>query len=257
MPLPHIDLDLALGKGPVKHDDRTLPMARYTTAAPPPPPTADWSGKVRGWSMFANDEFGDCTFATAGHELLAWSTYAGRTPIRLSDDEVLAAYSALTGFRPDDPDTDRGAVELDVLNYWRRVGIGGHKITAYASVDFRNVDQLKLAISLFGGVYVGLALPLAARSQFKNGQLWRPGFGPSARKGSWGLHAVPILGYDSRGCVCPTWGRLQWMTWGFTARYMDECYAIVSPTFFDDGGHTPQGLDANALMGDLRRVTGG
>ena len=33
---------------------------------------------------------------------------------------------------------DNGAVILDVLNYWRKTGIGGHPISAYA--DLKELD---------------------------------------------------------------------------------------------------------------------
>ncbi len=106
---------------------------------------------------------------------------------------------------------------------------------------------------LFGGLYIGLQLPLSARDQRVwdwNGRL----DGPDA-PGSWGGHAVDIVGYDEAGLTAVTWGELQRLTWGFWDRYCDECYCIVSADFLSGAGTTPEGLDLAALESDLRLVT--
>lgn len=112
------------------------------------------------WPMLGNNQYGDCAFAGALHLDQAWSDNAGK-PFVPTDAQALAAYSAVCGFSPADPATDRGAVLLDVLNYWRQTGIAGRKILAYVSVNMRNPAEVKQAINLFGGLYIGLALPLA------------------------------------------------------------------------------------------------
>ena len=45
------------------------------------------------------------------------------------------------------PDTDRGAVELDVLRYWRKTGIGGTKIDAFMALEPKNHLHVQAASS--------------------------------------------------------------------------------------------------------------
>ena len=120
-----------LGKLPAKHDVRTLQLANYLTptAIAPPPVKEDYEKKVKNWPMMQNDQLGDCTCACAGHMIEEWTTYAGAafTP---GDSAILKAYEVVGGYRPGQPDTDRGAGVVDVLNYWRRTGIAKHKSSA-------------------------------------------------------------------------------------------------------------------------------
>ena len=73
---------------------------------------------------------------------------------------------AFDAVRLTDPLTgEEGAIELDVLRYWRKRGIGGHRIGAYAAVGTHDHELTRTAAWLFGGLYIGLALPLTAQSQ--------------------------------------------------------------------------------------------
>ncbi|MGB6483277.1 MAG: hypothetical protein WBE86_07295 [Candidatus Acidiferrales bacterium] len=257
-----------LGKKPPRIDARTLQLSKYLrlldaasqqgTARPgglaPAPPSIDWTAKISSWPMMANDTLGDCTCAAAGHMIECWTANIGDafTP---TNAQIIAAYSAIGNYVPGDPATDNGAVELDVLNYWRQQGIAGHKIDAYASLDPHDQECAKQVISLFGGVYIGLALPLSAQQQdvWDVPSLWSRLRGQSA-PGSWGGHAVPVLAYDSDGLTCITWGAKKRMTWAFFAQYCDEAYAPLSHDWFSTQGIDPSGIDFAALSADLRQL---
>ena len=114
--------------------------------------------------MFSNDSLADCTAAAAAHMIQCWTANAGDAFMPTSA-QVIAAYSATSHYIPGNAATDQGAVELDVLNFWRRQGIAGHKIDAYVSFRPQNFEHTRQAISLFGGIYIGLALPLSAQNQ--------------------------------------------------------------------------------------------
>lgn len=247
---------LYLGARPPKHDHRTLQLANYLTGRlPPPPAVVDWTRPVTDWPMWLNDRIGDCTFASAADMILSWTTNAGQArPV--TNEDVLAGYEQVGGYVLGHPETDGGCYELDVLNYWRRQGIGGHRIVAYMQLDHHRRRQIRQAIALFGGVYIGAALPLTARTQFQAGRPWRAMTGPAGQAGSWGGHAVPVLGY-ARQLTCVTWGRLQRMTWGFWDRYVSEAYAVVSADLLDLDGRGPEGLDLQHLLDDLAAVTAG
>ncbi len=246
---------MKLGKTAPFHDPRTLQLANYLRPAvlPPPPPQQDWATKVSTWPMMLNDSIGDCTIAAAGHCIEEWTAIAGGAVI-VPDASILAAYSAVSGYDPNTGQHDVGANEVKVLNYWRKNGIGGHKILAYAALEPGNLDHVRDSVVIFGNCYIGLALPASAQTQ----AIWSvPPGGATGQgaPGSWGGHAVPVVGYDPLGLIVVTWGALKRMTWGFWGAYCDEAYALLSTDFLS-GGKAPDGLDLPALQQDLSAVTG-
>ena len=244
----------ALGKLPARIDVRTLALARYLDRdmLPAPPSALDLAASVVDWPMYANDRIGDCTTAAAAHMIEAWTAAVAGHAVEVSEQSVLAAFDAV---KVVDPETgEAGAVELDVLNLWRSAGIGGHRIGAFARVASGDHDLVRTGAYLFGGLYIGLQMPLSAQDQ----RVWDWAGsldGPDA-PGSWGGHAADIVGYDESGLTAVTWGMLQRLTWSFWDRYCDEAYCIVSTDFLS-GGRTPAGFDLDALQHDLRLVTGG
>lgn len=242
---------LKLGKLPPKVDIRTFEFSTYLAAAALPkfPPQCTWSARVPGWGMMANDRCGDCTCASAGHILQAWTTIVGR-PFVPDDGAILDAYSAVSGFDPYTGANDNGAVILDVMNLWRRRGIAGHQIAAFASVSPAQPRHVMAAIYLFGAVSIGLSLPYSASIQLQQGQPWDLYPGPYGQIGTWGGHCVPCLDYDATGLTCVTWGRVQRMTWGFFRMYADEAYAPLSQDWIA-GKKSPSGFNLAQLRQDL------
>jgi hypothetical protein len=248
-----IETQVKLGKLPVRTDVRTLHLARYIDEAqlPSPPTNLDLAAVVPEWPMYANDRIGDCTIAAAAHMIEAWTAPTRGAAVEVSEPSVLAAFDKVKRV---DPFTGaEGAVELDVLIYWRTVGIEGHRIGAFARVPVWNHSLVRTAAYLFGGLYIGLQLPQTAHGQ----PIWdwtHQLDGP-ARPGSWGGHAVDVVGYDQQMLTVVTWGRLQEMTWAFWDRYVDEAYALLSVDFLDEAGEAPNGFDLAALKADLALIT--
>ena len=241
-----------LGKLPVRTDVRTLSLGRYVdgTRLPRPPDAFDEATGVPDWPMYANDRLGDCTIAAAGHMIEAWTAAGRGRLVEVSERAVLDAFDHV---KLADPATgEEGAIELDVLRYWRSHGIGGHRIGAYARVSGYNHALVQTAAWLFGGLYIGVQLPLTAQEQ----EVWdfTGSLSGPARPGTWGGHAVDVVRYDARGLTVVTWGRLQQMTWSFWDRYCDEAYCILSDDFLDKGS-APNGFDLDALEADLLLVT--
>src|ERR1017187_9365750 len=96
-----------LGKLPPKHNSRTLKLSKYLKSAtilPAPHVKNFWEYKsiqANGWKMLANDIVGDCTCACFGHMLMMWLAHAGILVVP-TDVEILAFYSAGTGYNPAD-----------------------------------------------------------------------------------------------------------------------------------------------------------
>lgn len=217
-------------------------MKALLSAPVTPPRTFHIGHTLTEFPLFANDQYGDCTCASQGHRIIVQEYNSQQRESKPTDAQVLAVYSAVTGFRKDDPNTDNGAYCLDVLNYMRRTGLGKekdktrHKIYAFAEVDQRNHTDVKVASYIFGGVYVGAGLPESAGDQV--GGLWDVVSGPTGDFGSWGGHAMHTVGYDEQGPIFITWGRLQHATWAWWDKYVDECYAVLSEDWIRAGGTT-------------------
>lgn len=215
-----------LGKLPYQHDRRTLHLATYISQPLPAAPatwTTPMAKDIRDWPMYGNDRLGDCTCAAAAHLIECWTSAALRWE-DVPEAAVIAMYEAITGGQ------DTGAVELDVLRYWRKIGLAGHKPYAFALIDRMAHEHVKLAASLFAGVYIGIALPKSAQSQTGPGKVWdipTHGYGSDSVPGTWGGHAVNVVAYDGDGLTVVTWGQLQRMTWQFWDRYVDECWALL------------------------------
>ena len=236
-----------LGKLPPRHDPRTFRLAKYLKAEIPAAPDAcDWLALRKDpWPMFGNDLVGDCTCASAGHSIIDWMEAAGK-PAEPTTEQILAAYSAITGYDPANPDSDQGAVELDVLKYWRKTGIAGHPIKAFVAVDLKNLDEVRQAIWLFGAVKLGIVLPNSGMDQ----DVWQ--VIPDDTGGIAGGHSICAAGYDAAFVKAVTWGAVKCMTWDFFAANVDECHAIISNDWFNEQNQqSGSGFDCAALQADL------
>ena len=238
-----------LGKLQKRHDPRTLRFAKYLQAwnLPPIPDVCDWGAKVSAWGMMGNDNAGDCTCAAAGHLILEWTANDSK-PFMPTDEQIIEAYSAITGYNPKTGLNDNGAAELDVLKYWLGKGIAGRKISAFVALQENNAVHLKSACYLFGGAYIGLQLPTTTQGQ----DVWD--VVPGMEVGSWGGHAVPIIGYNPVGPVCVTWGAPKQMTWAFYAACCDEAYAVLGPEWTGVDAKAPNGFDLELLQSDLKEL---
>jgi hypothetical protein len=238
-----------LGKHPPRNDKRTLKLGDYIQPALPTPPTSvDWTAKVTcPWTMMGNDQYGDCTCAGAGHLIMDWTANAA-TCFTPTDDQILTAYNAVDG------GADRGANMTDVLNYWRQTGIGGHTITAYAQVDMTNLNEIRQTIDLFGGCYIGVALPdFITQSPDPLAVSWvaQADSPPNPDSG----HCIPLVGYDTTGVTVITWGAAIHASWDFITTYSDEGFAVLSNDWIEASGGSPNGFDLASLQADLAAVT--
>ncbi|MDE2102623.1 MAG: hypothetical protein KGL39_35585 [Patescibacteria group bacterium] len=241
---------------------RLLRLRNYLNSSllPAPPPSTNHRAGIV-WPMMANDTTGDCTIACVGHMIQEWTTLNGVSLV-LTDQQVLATYSALTGYDPrqTQPDgsnpTDKGAVITDVLDAWRQSGIQGNQLGAYVSLGVTNHADVIEAVYLFGSIDCGVNLPAAwqgadvwdAPSRWHLFHRWAPG--------SWGGHCVPIVDYDAQYLYAVSWGQVVPVSYAAWDMYFSEAYALLDMAWFNGQKVAPNGFDLEALTADLQAVTG-
>jgi len=236
-----------LGKLPKKHDDRNLQFAKYLKAdvLPPLPDKVDYTDGISGWGMMLNDKIGDCTIAAVGHLIEAWTDGKEIVP----DSTIQAVYSAISGYDPVTGNNDNGCAELDVLNYWQTTGVNGDTIGAFAEIDINQPIDIKTALYMFNGVYIGVNLPESAETEFENNQPWVVVNGSPIEGG----HAIILVGFDNTYYYAVTWGAVVSIDPAWITKYMDEAYAIISNDYFS-GTKTAEGFDIATLTADLKLI---
>ena len=243
--------NMKLGRKAIKTDSRTLALGNYLTSAlPPPPPAADWTKGNTSWGMMLNDNLGDCTIAGAAHAVQVWTANVGDM-VTVPDDTVQSYYQQWDGYVPGESNTDNGGVELDVLNDWQKNGFAGHALSAFADPKASNLVEIRQSIHLFGGVYIGLGLPLTAQTQDEWDVVHLGG--AKAKPGSWGGHCVFVPKYDEHSFTCITWGGLKTMTVAFWKKYCDEAHTLFGLNWMTDKG-SPGGFDQAQLQTDLKSI---
>lgn len=255
----------ALGRKPNAGAPRiTLNAESLLPVAATPPPSVDFYSAVKPdtWGMDGNDEVGDCTCAEIDHAIKALQVAAGNDEIVSGPQEVLAAYSAITGYDPSQHGphgnpTDRGAVMQNVRDYWRRTGftLGGtvDKILLFAEVPVADTRLVEYALSRFGEIGLGFRFPTSAHAQFNAGLPW------DVVKYSRivGGHAVALVGYDEDFYHVVTWGKLQKMTPAFFGKYVDEAWVQLSADFVNSvSGEDPLHQTLQDLGAQFAELTG-
>jgi hypothetical protein len=204
-------------------------------------------------NMFGNDKVGDCTCADVGHVTLYWNKEAGKG-LAISTKNVLALYSAVSGYNPKDPSTDQGANMADVAQYHLTTGLEDedgafHKCAAYMGVTKGNIEEIKQSIYLFGACSIGWALPMSAQQQFQAGVPWSV----VNRSPIEGGHDTLAIGYDPDYLYIITWGALQKVEWAFVSKYMDEGIVKLSDEMLKNG-KSLEGFNVTQLQADLKAL---
>jgi hypothetical protein len=247
---------MKLGKKTARIDSRTLQYKKYAyNLVTPSKYTLPNDLADFDFGTMLNDTLGDCTCAAVGHAIQVWTYQARFKMVTVSDTAILSLYEVVGDYDPAVPSSDGGAVELDVLNYWTKNPVAGNTLSAYVALQPKSQQELQAAVYYFGGAYIGLQLPQSAQNQ----TLWNvpfffgKGIG-NGRAGTWGGHAVFIVGYNETGPICITWGKQKQMTWGFYEAYCDEAYALLSSDWLKQNLLSPTGLNLVALQTDLAIV---
>jgi hypothetical protein len=219
----------------------------------------DRASKVSSYPMYANDSIGDCTIAAMGHIFTALDVYAGWPQVLFSDEEIIRAYSAISGYDPATGANDNGCQMQDVLAYMRSTGMtdmqgNTHKVLMYARLRSpRSPQILSEALKTFGHVYTGIDCPQSAQDDF--GKIWTYVPGSSILGGhAIALHRRQPYGSQVGVFDFSTWGALQPTTISFMSHYVEEAWVAVTRDWIAANGDTCDGISLAQLEADMAYV---
>ena len=210
------------------------------------------------WGMLANDKIGDCVIAMMLHSIEDFHLDAGTPPPAFTDADAISIYSAITGYNPNDPSSDRGTDEGAAMGYWEHPGLqttdnGGHTIVATVAVDPSNLNECRIAIDEFVDLQIGIALPTSAQGQTEWTVVGDGKTGHSA-PGSWGGHGIPYREYDAETFKCVTWGAELLLTVPFHHDYAQEAHVVVTQEMLNKQGVGPSGVAWDELIADINAL---
>lgn len=246
---------LKLGLLPPVEDKRDLLFARYRIPSKLPTPPAQFGREtlVQKWGILGNEKFGCCVFSGAAHEVMLWNAECD-TVVPFRDKDVLADYSALTGFNPRRPASDQGTDMRQAMMYRLKTGVVDadgkrHKLGGFVALEPGNLTQLWQATYIFGAVALGFKLTQTAMDQFEAGKPWDVG----KKSRVVGGHYVPAVARRGGNGLVVSWGRLQAFTPAFYQTYCDQAFAMLSEERLSQG-KTHEGFDLEALRADLKAL---
>lgn len=260
---PHLNRNVKFGRRQPAAIGPHLRLRNYLKASlPAAPATYDYTPKASNIlsDVMGNDQYGDCVFA-CGYHLVGVETANAGAPYHATLQQVLKDYTAVTGFNPQDPNTDNGANIQDALNYWSTHGFSnGTKLAGYLSVDATNVAEVQVCAYLFENGITGMSLPDHWITPFPgaNGFTWDQAGAPDPNNG----HCVPFFGYDGKGVKISTWGLLGTLTYAGLAAYAGhagggELWVALSPDQIAKGQEkAPNGVRWSDLILDFDSIGG-
>jgi hypothetical protein len=243
-----------LGLKPVTQQPRVM-LASYFTSDLPSVASLKFpfghADKIEP-QMFMNDQLGDCAIAGSIEEVRLANALRGVT-VNFTDQTAVENYSAITGYNPDDPNSDAGTDVHDLYDYRKSTGIvdadgNSHKIVAYAGLTPGNWNELLVALSLFDMVGIGIEVPDYCEAQFEAGQPWHIKRGFHSIEGG---HYISVCGaLDKQTAQLYTWGAVGGITAPFYAKYNTVAVVALTEELFADG-KTIDGIDMAQLAHDL------
>jgi hypothetical protein len=230
---------------------------------PAPPTSCDYSKPAAAAlaNIYGNDTLGDCVIAGIAHVVGVLTAGVG-SPYIYTSEQIIALYSAIGGYVPGEPATDKGCDEVTALNYWENNGApaGAHKIAGWLSVNAADPAEYRTALWLFENLYFGLELPDA----WINPMPSAPGFtwDVAGKADPSNGHCVAGVAYNAQGVTIDTWGMTGLLTDKAIAKYGSsdshgEVYTVVSVDGINKASQkAPSGFDWSQLVADFDSMGG-
>lgn len=253
------------------HKPNIILQARHFTRStetpvPPAPKTRDnltpLAKSTGGMPMYGNDQYGDCVWAMIGHAIQLNTLIGAGDEITVETTALLKGYSDVTGFNPDDPNTDQGTNIQDALDYWRKTGIAKpdgtvDQIVMFAEVPHTNRALMAQALNMFGSLLLGVNFPGSAMDQFNAHEPWTVVKGATIEGG----HAIlggayTMVSASNMQTEIATWGAEQEVTDAWNSKYLEEAWVVITKDWLDKAGETPEGFNMTELVADFKVLTG-
>lgn len=248
---------------------KNAPALRFgsvlASGAPSYPPRVDYLKKLPGWQMLGNDVAGDCNAVTwANMRRLVTASLA--TENYPTQAQVWQFYQTQNpGFDPNGTASTNGPGSSDDQGMDIQTGLeylhanggpDGVKPVAFAKVDHTKIAEVKAALAIFGGLWLGIEVLDANQKQFADGEAWSDVPGSQIDGG----HAILGGGYGTDICFI-TWGqetRFEPSFWNGVVQsvpLVEEAWAVIWP---EDLGTKSfeQGVNQAQLAADYQAITG-
>lgn len=248
-----------LGRRHAKNNP-ALKLSVILAPVPAHPKVADHLTGVADWGLWANDRFGTCGPVSFFNYLKLVTSYLTGLEAQPTLEDVFGLYRMCN---PEfDPETGRGDNGVDMQTMLELAKehdiLGNGKMIAFARVDLSNIDEVRAAIAIFGGVLLGVSMTTAQDAQTDaNPPLWDY----VRRSPTWGGHAVLAGMYDSdiepqhSDIEIITWAQRVGTTHAFQVHQLDEAWVVILREHLDNPGFQA-GVDVAALKSAYEAITG-
>ena len=205
------------------------------------------------YPMACNQDEGDCTIAGIIHVAQIQAQLAKVDYQYVGDSVTHSVYRGLTG----GPDT--GLQLSQVIEYCSSPNALNFQIAGAASVDISDFELMKTVLYNFGALYLAVALPQSAETEFANHQVWGDISGPSI-----GGHCIAANGNINvlKAKVSPTTNLLDIVTWAdeteldldFWKTYGVQAIVVIPQWFIECGHDAVANLNKSAMLDDLKNI---
>lgn len=249
----------ALGRKHAKNAP-ALRLTSFLAEVPDHPESCDHLTGISDWGLWANDHFGTCGPVDFFNYLKLVTFFLTGVEAQPTLQDVFGLYTLCN---PDfDPGTGAGDNGVDMQTMLELAKehdvLGNGKMIAFARVDLSDLDEVRAAISIFGGVLLGVTLDQAQNAQTDASP---PVWDYVRRSPVWGGHAVLAGAYDSDTAAhrpdieVITWAMRVGTSDAFEAHQLDEAWVVILREHLDHPAFQ-KGVDVAALEAAYTAITG-
>ncbi len=253
-----------------RRQPKNAPALRFgsflSSAVPAYPRGEDHLARLGDWQMLGNDVADDCVAVTwANMRRLVTATLA--TEYYPTQAQVWKFYQTQNpGFDPNGTSgtngpgssADQGMDVQTGLEYLHGTGgPDGVKAVAFAKVDHTNIADVKAALAIFGGVWLGVQVLDANQQEFTEGRAWTD----VAASPIDGGHAILGGGYTAEDIKFITWAQETEFAksfWDGTIQgnpLVEEAWVVIWPEHLGTTAFE-HGVDQAQLAADYMALTG-
>ena len=234
----------------------SLKLASFLKAVPDHPLSEDYLSQLKDWQILGNDQYGNCAAVSWANIRHFMSALLGGQDNYPTLEQVLEVYKTQN---PGFPAEDNGMDMQTLLEYLNKSGgPDGVKLVAFASVDTSNLDEVKSALYIFGGLLLGVEVQGANQQDFADGKVWDYHTGQPV-EGGHAILAGGFLGNSKNDVRFITWGAETGMTDKFWNNLVNcpsgEAWVLIWPENLGTKQFV-DGIDLQALSNAYQTITG-